>query len=276
MPVLKCSSCQTENRDDARFCANCGNRLSTADWATGVTPTAQEARPAEGHPPPSQPPEGGVPVNLRIDYPERLSRLLLFVKWLFVIPALIVVGLYGIAVFITTFISFWAILFTGRYPSGLFDFAREYMALYARTAAYFPLLLTDRYPLASRLETDEEVRYEVEQPEELSRGLLLLKLVTFFLGVVGTLTTLVAWFLVLLVAIPAWFVILFAGRFPRAMFNFTVSLAQWTVRVTAWQWLMRDEWSLFATTRPVAYLVGVGVLLAAILQIANCSSGGYG
>ncbi len=274
--MLKCSSCQTENRDDARFCANCGNRLSTADWATGVTPAAEEARPAEGHPPPSRPPEGGVPVNLRIDYPERLSRLLLFVKWLFVIPALIVVGLSGIAVFITTFISFWAILFTGRYPRWLFDFARGYMEMQARTYAYFPLLLTDQYPLASRPETERDVHYEVEEPEDLSRWLLILKLVTLFMGVVGTLTTLVTWFLILLVAIPVWFVILIMGRIPKWIFKFTVALAQWTARVTAWQWLMRDEWSLFATTRPVAFLVGVGAVLAVSLQVASCSSGVYG
>ena len=109
--------------------------------------------------------EPGTTVNLEIDYPERLSRWLLFVKWLFVIPAFIVVVLYGIAVFVTTFISFWAILFTGRCPSGLFEFARGYMTLYARTAAYFPLLLTDGYPLAQR-ELEEDVLYEAGYPDQ--------------------------------------------------------------------------------------------------------------
>ena len=209
-------------------------------------------------------------VNLEIDYPERLSRSLLFVKWLFVVPAYIVLILYGIAVFITTFISFWAILFTGRYPSGPFDYARGYMALYARTAAYFPLLLTDRYPLFQRAGADEEVRYAVEEPERLSRWLLLLKLVTFLLGVVATLTGVVVLILTLS-AIPAWFAILFMGRYPRAMFNFVVAMVQWATRVTAWEFLMRDEWSLFATTRPIAFLVrtGAGAVVVGLFLISS-------
>ncbi len=217
-----------------------------------------------------QPPEGETSVNLRIDYPERLSRWLLFFKWLFVIPAYVVLFFYGIAVFVTTFISFWAILFTGRYPRGLFHFAAGYMAMQAQTYAYFPLLLTDQYPLGS--DVDSTVHYEVAEPEEQSRGLLLLKLVSLLLSVVGTLTS-IAGLAIFLVAIPAWFIILFVGRMPRGMFNFMVAVAQWAARVTAWQWLLRDEWSLFATTRPVAYLVGAGAVAATVLTIGNYAVG---
>ena len=98
-------------------------------------------------------------VNLEIDYPKQLSRPLLFVKWLFVIPALIGVVLYGIAVFITTFLSFWVLLITGKYPSGLFDFGGV-MSFQARTYAYFPLLMTDVYPFDDK----GDVRYKVERP----------------------------------------------------------------------------------------------------------------
>ena len=262
----------------ARYCTNCGRALTDAEVWSGVSTCATCAAsaggssytPAEDISLPGQPPGGQTTVNLRIDYPERLSRWMLFVKWLFVIPAYILLAFYGLAVFVTTFISFWAILFTGRYPSGLFDFATGYMAMQAQTYAYFPLLLTDQYPLGS--DVDSTVHYEVEEPEGLSRGLLLLKLATLLLSVVGTLTS-IAGLVIFLVAIPAWFIILFVGRIPRGMFNFMVAVAQWTARVTAWQWLLRDEWSLFATTRPVAYLVGAGAAAAVVLTISNYAVG---
>jgi signal peptidase I len=225
-----------------------------------------EFTPAEGISSTSQPRQSDASVNLHIDYPERLSRWLLLVKWLFVIPSVIVLFLYGMAVFITTFISFWAILFTGRYPGGLFGFARGYMALQARTYAYFPLLLTDQYPLASRLEAEKDVRYEIEEPERLSRGLLLLKLLSFLLDVVGTLTGVMA-FVLFLAAIPAWFAILFTGRYPRGVFDFMVAVAQWIARATAWEYLLRDEWRLFATTPVVGLFVGTGALAAALLGL---------
>ena len=217
-----------------------------------------------------QPPDGETTVNLRIDYPERLSRWLLFFKWLFVIPAYILLAFYGLAVFVTTFISFWAILFTGRYPRELFHFATGYMAMQAQTYAYFPLLLTDQYPLGS--DVDSTVHYKVEHPEEQSRGLLLLKLVSLLLSVVGTLTS-IAGLVLFLAAIPAWFAILFTGRYPRGMFDFMVAVAQWAARVTAWQWLLRDEWSLFATTTGVRVLVGAGAVAATVLTIVNYSAG---
>lgn len=213
--------------------------------------------------PPVEPPRGGSSIRLVVQRPERLSRGLLFVKWLLVVPAFVVVALYGIAVFVTTFLAFWAILLTGRYPPELFNFSRSYMGMYARTVAYFPLLLTDQYPLSEkRLRASEAaVWYEVDHPEGLSRFRLLLKLLTFLLYVVFLLTTLPI-LLMVVAAIPAWFAILFTGRYPAGLFRFVVSLMQWTARVVGWQYLMRDEWSLFGDTRKVSIPVGVGALLS--------------
>ncbi|HUG63454.1 MAG TPA: DUF4389 domain-containing protein, partial [Methylomirabilota bacterium] len=62
-------------------------------------------------------------LHFDVPYPERLSRLLIFVKWLLIIPHAIVLYLLYFAFSITTFISWFAILITGRYPRGLWDFA---------------------------------------------------------------------------------------------------------------------------------------------------------
>ena len=87
---------------------------------------------------------------MKVDYPEKLSRLMLLVKVFFGalyvgIPHGIMLGLYGIAVYFVTFIAFWIILFTGKYPQGLFDFVVGFMRWGLRVSAYM-YLLTDQYP----------------------------------------------------------------------------------------------------------------------------------
>jgi hypothetical protein len=88
---------------------------------------------------------GQYPLTFDIEYPEKLSRWLIFVKWLLIIPHLIVILLLGIVYMITLVIAWFAILFTGRYPKGMFDFAVGLLRWGARINAYF-LLMRDDYP----------------------------------------------------------------------------------------------------------------------------------
>lgn len=90
------------------------------------------------------------PVKFSVDYPEKLSRGMLLLKtffgWIYVlIPHGIVLCFYGIAAVVVTFIAWWAILFTGKYPKGMFDFVVGYQRWSNRVNAYM-LLLTDAYP----------------------------------------------------------------------------------------------------------------------------------
>ena len=62
------------------------------------------------------------PLRYDVEYPEELSRWLIFVKWLLDFPHFIILYLLGIASSVVGFIAFFAILFTKRYPQGLFDF----------------------------------------------------------------------------------------------------------------------------------------------------------
>ena len=205
------------------------------------------------------PEEAALPVQLTIDYPERLSRLLLFFKWLFVIPVLFVAGFYGIGAGIASIIAFFAILFVGRYPRGLFDFVVGYYRFVLRMTAYYPYFLVDKWWPNDPHPLD----YEAEYPEKLSRGILLLKLLSGCFEVVGTLCSLVS-LVILLFTIPAWFIILFTGRYPRGMYNIAVMLYQWMARVVSWQSLLRDEWLLFGTTQRVQMLVWIGIVVSVI------------
>ncbi|HEY7134028.1 MAG TPA: DUF4389 domain-containing protein [Acidimicrobiia bacterium] len=88
-------------------------------------------------------------VHLDVDYPDvqrDLNRWLPLVKWLLVIPHAIVLFFLSIAVFVVAIIAWFAILFTGQYPPGLFDFVVGVMRWHNRVAGYALVLVTDRYP----------------------------------------------------------------------------------------------------------------------------------
>ena len=88
-------------------------------------------------------------VHLEIAYPDAkqdLNRWLPLVKWLLAIPHYIVLLFYGIAAIVSVVIAWFTILFTGRYPRGLFDFVVGVFRWSLRVEVYAFLLTTDRYP----------------------------------------------------------------------------------------------------------------------------------
>jgi len=88
-------------------------------------------------------------VHIEIPYPDAkkdLNRWLPLVKWLLAIPHYVVLFFLGIAAFFVVIIAWFAILFTGRYPKGLFDFVVGVMRWSLRVMAYAALLTTDEYP----------------------------------------------------------------------------------------------------------------------------------
>jgi len=88
-------------------------------------------------------------IELEIDYPDverDLNRWLPLVKWFLVIPHLIVLLFLSIAAFFALIVAWFAIVFTGRYPRGLFDYVVGVGRWGLRVYAYAYLLVTDRYP----------------------------------------------------------------------------------------------------------------------------------
>ncbi len=234
--------------------------------------TGEEGRPAEAADyyaelSSAQSREDAVPVQIRILYPEPLSRWRLFVRWLAAIPLGIWGFFYGIVAGISTFFAFWGILLTGRYPEGLFRTVRGYLAFQYRVWSYM-FLLCDRW----LPDDDHPLKYEVEAPQQLSRlVLLLLKLPSFLLSIVFILTGF-ALLLLFLLALPAWWIVLVRARYPAGLFRFNVSVLRWVARTTTWQYLMCDDRSLFGTTRPVHVLVGVGVALVLLWPFGRAAN----
>jgi hypothetical protein len=88
-------------------------------------------------------------VHLDYPYPDArrdLNRWLPLVKWLLAIPHYIVLFFLWIAALVVVIVAWFAILFTGRYPRGLFDFVEGVIRWHNRVIAYALVLVTDRYP----------------------------------------------------------------------------------------------------------------------------------
>jgi len=90
------------------------------------------------------------PVKFNLDYPEKLSRgkllLRLFFGWAYVgIPHGVVLAVYGVAAWFVILVAWFSVLFTGKYPKGMFDFVVKLQRWGARVGAYM-MFMTDVYP----------------------------------------------------------------------------------------------------------------------------------
>jgi hypothetical protein len=184
------------------------------------------------------------PVRFDVAYPERLSRWLIFVKWLLAIPHFVIVYLLSLALSVVTFIAFFAILFTKKYPEGLFKFAVGVRRWNANVSAYVGLL-RDEYPPFSMDAGQYAVVYDVDYPGEMSRWLIFVK----WLLIIPNLIVLLLFLIVAIVLwIVAWFAILFTGKFPRGMFDFIVGVSRWSERANAYTSFFTDKYPPFSTS----------------------------
>ncbi len=189
------------------------------------------------------------------------SRWLWLVKWLLLIPHIIVLVVLWVAVAVLTVVAGFAILFTGRYPRGLFDFNVGVLRWSWRVAFYsYSALGTDRYPpFTLGPAPDYPAQLDVRYPESLSRGLVLVKwwlLAIPHYIVLGILGGTAAWGadggeqagspgLIAFLVFVAGVVLLFAGRYPRGLFDLVMGLNRWVYRVLVYVLLMSDDYPPF-------------------------------
>ena len=206
------------------------------------------------------------PVRIEGQLDSKLSRWLWLVKWILAIPHYIVLALLWLTLLVLTIVAFFAILVTGRYPRGIFDFNVGVLRWTWRVAFYsYGALGTDRYPPFTLDDVpDYPARLEVAYPKQLSRGLVLVKwwllaipqyIVTgIFLGGGSYAATRVdEWFwgigfetgLIGIVVLLAGVALLFTTRYPEGLFDLAIGLDRWVARVAAYVLLMRDEYPPF-------------------------------
>ncbi len=188
------------------------------------------------------------PLRITGEPASELNRGLWLVKWLLIIPHLLLLIPLWVAYLAATVVAFVAILITGRYPRALFDFNVGVMRWSWRVGYYsYGALATDEYPPFTLQDVpDYPARLELEYPETLSRGLVLVKwwllaiphyvIVAAFMGQSGLVSILVLFAAVAL---------LFTGRYPRALHDFVMGMNRWAYRVFAYAFLMTDTYPPF-------------------------------
>jgi hypothetical protein len=186
----------------------------------------------------------GYPARFDIEYPERLSRWKIFLKWLFAIPQFIIVYLLQAVAGVMVLIAFFAILFTKKWPRGMFDFMVQIQRWTANVTVYALTLMRDEYPPFSGDAGEYPVRLEVDYDDNLSRWMIFVKwLLVLPHLIILTFLAIAAY----VVVIIAFFAILFTGRYPRGMFDFVAGTIRWWIRVQAYaHWLVTDRYPPFS------------------------------
>jgi hypothetical protein len=210
-------------------------------------------------------PSSNYPLHLEGELSPQLSRGLWLVKWLLVIPHVIVLVFLWIAFVLLSVAAFFGILFTGRYPRPIFNFNVGVLRWTWRVGFYsYSALGTDKYPPFTLADVpDYPARLSVEYPKSLSRGLVLVKwwllalphylIVAVFAGgaVLGynEATDQPMWTsgvdLISLLVIIAGVVLLFTGRYPKGIYDLVLGMNRWAFRVTAYAALMTDQYPPF-------------------------------
>jgi len=181
------------------------------------------------------------PVRFDVQYPESMSRQT-FLKWILGIPHLIIVGALNYVWGALSLVAFFAILFTGKYPEGLFNFNKGIMRWQANQTAYYDLL-RDEYPPFSMDPGLYPVTFDIDTPENLQRWAPLYKWILaiphfIILGVLG--------FISFFVVIYGGIMVLTSGKYPEGAFKFVVGVQRWSLRTTTYAFFMQDQYPPFS------------------------------
>ena len=207
---------------------------------------------------------GVYPAVLTARLDEPLSRGLWLLKWLLAIPHFIVLAFLWLAFLVLTVVAWFAVVITGRYPRGIFDFNLGVLRWTWRVSYYgYGALGTDRYPPFSLdVEPDYPATLDIVHPGKQSRLTAFARLLLAFpqLLIAGVFVSGGAYWLdhasdwhvtspwsglVGLLVLVAAVALLFTGRYPRGLFDLVIGLNRWVLRVVAYTALMTDKYPPF-------------------------------
>ena len=181
-----------------------------------------------------------------VRYEDKRNRLTCAFRGILAIPHVIVSYFWGIVAEIVAIPQWFIIVFTGKRNEALWDLQESWLSYAGRVSAY-QYLLFDEYPAfgsdQSRVPMVQDLAY-VEPASRLTNGLRFIWIIpAMILGMIFA----IAMSVVLLIA---WFAILFTGRFPVGMFDFTMKGLRFTLQLTAYGLIMTDTYPKWGSGVP--------------------------
>jgi hypothetical protein len=181
-------------------------------------------------------------VTFECDYVEKRSRLSTFFRLILVIPHVIVLMLWAIAAYVVTIIAWFAIVFTGRWPRGLYDFSAAFWR-YSTAVIGYAALLTDEYPPFGSDVDDYPVRLRIAPPKASYS-----RLKTFFRFILAIPIFLISYAMRIVAeigALLAWFTIVIIGRQPKGLQDMIALGVSYQQRADAYVYLLTEDWPPF-------------------------------
>jgi Domain of unknown function (DUF4389) len=177
-------------------------------------------------------------LSLTIDSLPKHNRLTSFFRYILFIPLALVNYLYAIGAYIATVIAWFAILFTGRYPEGLYGFTSGYLRFSTRAISYL-MLAVDVYPPFSG---DEAPDYPVHVtiPARLERYSRLKTLFRMIYIIPAYVVVVVLGIGLYITVVISWFTILFTARDPFA--SFKLFALGWVLKFAALYLLVVEDY----------------------------------
>lgn len=182
------------------------------------------------------------PVTFEADYVERRNRLTTFFRLILAIPLVILLYFYAIVALLAMVLAWFAIVITGRFPRGLYDFIAGYTRFIARTTGY-AALLTDAYPpFGGSDDPAYSIRMQFVPLESYSRAR------AFFRPILAIPILILRYVMNLLLeigALAAWIVIVITGKLPRGLFDLMVLANSYIARSDAYVFLLTQTYPPF-------------------------------
>jgi hypothetical protein len=187
------------------------------------------------------------PVQLELEAPLEVARWRPLVHWLLVLPHWVVLYVLQGVLGALGLVSWFAILFTGNIPRGIFDFMAMIFRYQWRTYSYIAFLREPYPPFDFTPSTGDDgldpAHLSIEYPEHLSRGLIFVKWLLIIPHFIALFFVFIGAFFVW---IAGFFAVLFTGRWPEGMRRFLIGTTRWSMRASAYLYNMTDVYPAFS------------------------------
>lgn len=173
------------------------------------------------------------PVTFDIQYPDKLHRFMWLIKPILAIPHIILLMLLGILFYVRVIVAWFTVVFTGKYPQGLFDSNVQFLRYALNVGAYLSFQ-TDLYPaFGTTPKPDSPVKFDLAYPPngQINRLDTLIPLIRVIKMIVPIIIMYLRSIVAAILMYIAPLAILFTGNYPKGMFDFVVETQRLSTKI---------------------------------------------